>query len=503
METLMLCVVIVAVVTTLAARWPAIRPEEWYQFALNGVHSGVIGLICVWFVYGRTRWSIRLAAAPLLIFLLPLTLVCLYWAGNIASYWFRVTGRPIDEYLLMAFRDIWPATMFWMSPIALGMAILCAWLFLMKRAGWFDPFREPQTTPPIPQADRNMRLARLAAFVLFGITAIFPLILFYKLLTPTPLPAVQLPNPNGYDDFLAAGRMIGPAIRGKVRNWDQLTTSQQSAELEEHAAALNRLQQGLQKPCLNPFAFKPWTSEDSLALIRLYSALSAQLEFARRTNDLQLELETYKTLLKLSQEESRGTGLEFFQTVFVDYEPDAYSGIWNCASKLSVRECADLTKKLVDLDRNREPWSERMERQRIIEENSGWERHLNMILVGWSGQQSFSWQTEMELRHVAQLRMLIIKLALRAFELDYGRLPKSLSELVPDSLSAIPDDPFSELPMQYRIEDKREEGYILYSFGPDREDDGGKRLIGRDVDLTDEELFPPPISPNASSQSPQ
>ncbi len=40
-----------------------------------------------------------------------------------------------------------------------------------------------------------------------------------------------------------------------------------------------------------------------------------------------------------------------------------------------------------------------------------------------------------------QLERLIIDLAVRAYELDHGQHPKSLNELVPDYLDAVPVDP--------------------------------------------------------------
>jgi hypothetical protein len=47
-------------------------------------------------------------------------------------------------------------------------------------------------------------------------------------------------------------------------------------------------------------------------------------------------------------------------------------------------------------------------------------------------------------------------------------------------------------------------GYILYSFGPDRDDDDCQPLVNEEGDLTDAELFPPSLPappPAAGSQS--
>jgi hypothetical protein len=499
METLLLAVVIVAVLTTLIARWPAIRPESWYEYSINGAHSGIIALTCVWLICGRARWWIRLAAAPPLVFILALTLVCLHWAGNIASYWFRVTSQPISEYLKIARRDIWPATLEWKTTIGLAMFILTVWLFLMVRAGWFDPFRDSPPDAATPQARRSMRRARAAAVAVFAFTAIFPLILFYEMLTPAPLPNVTLPSPNGYDDFLTAGRMIGPTAALTLRNSDQTSVAQLHAELSKHAAAFERLDEGLQKSSWNPFGFREMPPEDSFALIQLYQAVVSRIRLAQRSGDRDQELADYLVFLKLAQEEARGTGIQDYNTYFAMHESESYAAIWNLANKDSARECADLAATLQQLDAERDPLSERLKRQRILEENAGFERLVYAKLSDWSGRELYSWYCDEERKHVAQLRMLIIKLALRAYELDHDRLPQSLSELVPDYLQAVPVDPFSNAPFRYRPNDT-DNGYILYSFGPDRDDDNGQPLVEEKGDLTDANLFPPspPATPPAA-----
>jgi hypothetical protein len=96
-------------------------------------------------------------------------------------------------------------------------------------------------------------------------------------------------------------------------------------------------------------------------------------------------------------------------------------------------------------------------------------------------------------RRLTALRMLIIKLALRAYELDHDRLPDALVELVPDYLPAVPLDPFSDAPIRFRRPGKT---YRLDSVGPDGDYDNGEPLINvqgiDDGDLSDTALFPSP-----------
>jgi len=89
----------------------------------------------------------------------------------------------------------------------------------------------------------------------------------------------------------------------------------------------------------------------------------------------------------------------------------------------------------------------------------------------------------------AENRLLMTACALRAYKLDHGGYPASLSLLVPAYLHAIPLDPFTaSSPLTYRLtpspfqgegrgEVSAEKSYILYSVGPDTIDNGGQAVI--------------------------
>jgi hypothetical protein len=57
--------------------------------------------------------------------------------------------------------------------------------------------------------------------------------------------------------------------------------------------------------------------------------------------------------------------------------------------------------------------------------------------------------------------------------LTEGSPPESLANLVPKYLSAVPQDPFGDGPLIYR---RSNDGYLLYSVGGNRRDDGGERV---------------------------
>jgi hypothetical protein len=68
----------------------------------------------------------------------------------------------------------------------------------------------------------------------------------------------------------------------------------------------------------------------------------------------------------------------------------------------------------------------------------------------------------------AALTALAIERFRRAHE---GALPKTLQQLVPTWLPKIPTDIFNGQPLRYR---RLERGYVVYSVGPDRLDNGGR-----------------------------
>jgi len=78
---------------------------------------------------------------------------------------------------------------------------------------------------------------------------------------------------------------------------------------------------------------------------------------------------------------------------------------------------------------------------------------------------------EEEVRAHTALRVADAALAVEQWRLAHGRWPDSLGELVPDLLDDVPDDPFCQDKIRYR---RTEDGVVVYSVGPDGQDDGGR-----------------------------
>jgi hypothetical protein len=77
---------------------------------------------------------------------------------------------------------------------------------------------------------------------------------------------------------------------------------------------------------------------------------------------------------------------------------------------------------------------------------------------------------DQEASNLARLRLARSAVAVERFRLDYGRLPRNLSELVPDYIDEVPEDPFDGKPLRYKT---LEAGHVVYSVGANTTDDDG------------------------------
>ncbi len=76
----------------------------------------------------------------------------------------------------------------------------------------------------------------------------------------------------------------------------------------------------------------------------------------------------------------------------------------------------------------------------------------------------------------ARRQTVLTALATERYRQQHNQFPTQLKDLVPDFLDAVPLDPFDSQPLRYRTEPT---GVIIYSIGPDGNDDGGQ-LFGPD-----------------------
>jgi hypothetical protein len=67
--------------------------------------------------------------------------------------------------------------------------------------------------------------------------------------------------------------------------------------------------------------------------------------------------------------------------------------------------------------------------------------------------------------------VLRVEIALYRYRKDHGSFPATLALLAPAYLTTVPNDPFGNVPLVYRVQNGG--GFLLYSIGPDMKDHGG------------------------------
>ena len=158
-------------------------------------------------------------------------------------------------------------------------------------------------------------------------------------------------------------------------------------------------------------------------------------------------------------------------------------GLVRIRNDLSVEKVAELLPALIMIDGQRESLESLNRRSDLVmDREMTWQYRLAMHASAHLSAQSHAETTTLVSpaieatgdairRRDAALRMLMVEFAVRLFDAKQQRLPTRIEELVPEFLPAVPLDPFSGNPLIYRQADS---GYVVYSTGPNRTDDGGE-----------------------------
>jgi hypothetical protein len=132
-----------------------------------------------------------------------------------------------------------------------------------------------------------------------------------------------------------------------------------------------------------------------------------------------------------------------------------------------------LSELLAKLNAHREPFELTLLRDSIIDDRAaGWRLRWSLAARRILGMPpSKHWLSWYFNTRDARLAMLRTDLAIRSYRHTHRRWPASLEQLVPQELPAVPIDPFSQQPLVYRVAG---DDFTLYSWGQNRQDDGGR-----------------------------
>ena len=139
------------------------------------------------------------------------------------------------------------------------------------------------------------------------------------------------------------------------------------------------------------------------------------------------------------------------ELVGVAVEAIATSHLTNLVEQLDAKSCRETAETLEALDSQRQTWNEFMQQENdwsrrtfpgVRNEIARLMTHKSLLTVQAAAERKLKQQQ-------MRTRQLIIEFASRAYELDKGKPPTSLADLVPDYLKAIPQDPLTGTNMVY------------------------------------------------------
>jgi len=360
-----------------------------------------------------------------------------------------------------------------------------------------DPTRDPVRGGSFGK--RAFWIAGSGAILLVGLAVAVLVILDSS---PQPRPS---PVPNAYDDLIVAARMIGGVIPPKLSAPD-VPRNELQAFVEANQESLQWARDGLGKPCGVWLTFGQNTQPilDRIGALRNLGRLFyAEGKLAELGGENGTAAESYADAIRLSHECRRG-GLLLDSLTGIAIESMGIEGLSGLRDQLNETQCRELIAQLNKLENNREPYDTYLTNeaiwrkqsipiyQRFILGVSGTGRDLLQVSID---QGEFAYKQSQ-----ARARLLLLSLALQAYFDQRRAFPERLTELVPDYLPNHLQDPFSDRPFLYR---RIEAGVIVYSIGPDGNDDVGRPLDkSRDPNTAQGDMVVKLSGPTAESSRP-
>ncbi|HKI70026.1 MAG TPA: hypothetical protein VKA67_10585 [Verrucomicrobiae bacterium] len=279
------------------------------------------------------------------------------------------------------------------------------------------------------------------------IVAVLGLVLFNSLQPLPPVPS--LPSPNGYNAFIKAGDMV----TSNVSDYVDLNPDELQQVVNENSNALQLARRGLTQECRVPLDYSATSSAhlDQLSnMKRLANALAAEGRLAEIQNHPGDAAKSYLDLIQLGIKSAHG-GVIIDGLVGMALENLGVSDLKKIAGKLDAESCRKAAARLETLDAHRTSWPEILRQEKAWSRRTfpGFKFRLAALLTRGTLTRIYRRSEQKFKEHESRTRQLMVDLAARAYQLDKGHQPASITDLVPDYLKAIPKDPLTGSNMVY------------------------------------------------------
>jgi hypothetical protein len=295
-------------------------------------------------------------------------------------------------------------------------------------------------TDPCYEARLSLIMAHPVAKLLIGFFIVAALLVaaavVFTLSQPAPVSS-PLPQPNGYDDFLKAGNMVADEPSG----YGTMSEEELRAFVKMNAEALKLGRIGLGRECRVPLDYSVANATHSQDLARikwLACTLTAEGRLAEMENHLRDAAESYLDTVPLGHAITQG-GLIIESLAGSAIESIGMARLENLVRNLDSKQCREVASALEAIESGRESAETVLEREHV------WDRRIRGFmgqidrLVRFKSVQQFEQKWAGRVRgQQTRTRLLLLQLATHAYELEQGKRPKSLADLVPAYLKAIP-----------------------------------------------------------------
>ena len=314
-----------------------------------------------------------------------------------------------------------------------------------------------------------------------GIASICALIpttwVYWHLCLPPGEISLQLPKPNGYDRLVTIGGALESDMPVLASNAPEPPGDQFAGYVARNQRLLGEARLALEAPSRARLDTN-FSDHDRSLLYKVAFALEQQAVVARNEMRYGDAAQSGLDIMRFSHQATHGGALSHW-AVGISCERRGERWLRQYRRELAGADRRIAIDQLAKIDRQREPYSVVVARTfqwppyvKIVEENLGWAGRvadaLEMLIPERHPQ--YQLNDNWEKRRITTLRLLLIDLAVRAYQSENGAPPQRLTDLVPQYLKRIPHDPFCEVPFIYR---PKKNSFELYSVGLNGVDDGG------------------------------
>jgi hypothetical protein len=269
---------------------------------------------------------------------------------------------------------------------------------------------------------------------------------WFFLQPPRPEP---LPNPNGYDDFVAAGEMVkGDAPDEKAGSLEECR-----AFVSANRAALDRGRLGLAKQCRVPTQYSnTWPQdhlEQLLATKKLARAFCVEAELAKWEKRPADATASYLNAIKMGAVLAHG-GVMIDGLIASACEGEGVIMLAPEVENLDIEQSRNLIAELEKVEAEHEPSAQIIKHERkwmmgLLRSFDGIKTFVSACSAARSlnpsktAQKNFLVEYDARMHRALQLQA---KIAAHAYALEKGRLPTKWNEVVPAYLKSVPNVPF-------------------------------------------------------------